>query len=77
MRSQTDGRALGIRGQAARRIGKAKTAPDEIGPGIFRSAEPSSHSAVLNYFSAALRAVFRFRRRASAAFKALASLGFT
>ena len=30
-----------------------------------------------SYLSAALRAVFRFRRRASAAFRALASLGFT
>jgi hypothetical protein len=68
---------VGRWGSAARRLGKAKTAPDEIGPGIFRSAEPSSLRAVVNYFSAALRAVFRFRRRASAAFKALASLGFT
>ena len=77
MRSQADGRALGICGQAARRIGKAKTAPDEIGPGILpirRADQPPSRG---DYFSAALRAVFRFRRRASAAFKALASLGFT
>ena len=76
MRSQADGRALGVRGQTNRRLGKAKTAPDEMGPGIYpirRADQPPSY----DYFSAALRAVFRFRRRASAAFKALASLGFT
>jgi hypothetical protein len=58
--------------------GLTKTAPATSGPASFRSAaEPTSRRAVLYYFSAALRAVFRFLRRASAAFKALASLGFT
>jgi hypothetical protein len=60
-----------------RRGGKKRTAPGNMEPGAFRSAEPTCRRAVLDYFSAALRAVFRFRRRASAAFIALASLGLT
>ena len=70
---------VGRRGFAARRIdgsAKLKRLPTRWGPASIRSAEPTSRRA-MDYFSAALRAVFRFRRRASAAFKALASLGFT
>ena len=71
---------VGRWGFAARRIdgsAKLKRLRARSGPA---SPDPPSRPApepCFNYFSAALRAVFRFRRRASAAFKALASLGFT
>jgi hypothetical protein len=67
----------GIRGHADRRLGKAKRLQTRSGPALFDPPSQPAAEPCYDYFSAAFRAVFRLRRRASAAFKALASLGFT
>ena len=67
----------GLAGRRQRRLGKGfRGSSHNLGPGAFRCRRAAVPRSVV-YRSAALRAVFRFRRRASAAFRALASLGFT